>query len=124
MRSPLGQWRWLLKINPFLSGTVFDNPMDMEFDPDGSLYTLEYGDGFFSENPEAQLARIDYVKGIRSPIAEASGTPTNGAVPLTVVHLHGRRQVPGQAHGDGLHGQVGCGHGDHHRGQHGTEGDG
>jgi type 1 glutamine amidotransferase/PKD repeat protein len=74
----------LLKINPFLAGTVFDNPMDMEFGPDGSLYTLEYGDGFFSENPEAQLARIDYVKGIRSPIAEASATPTNGAVPLTV----------------------------------------
>ena len=74
----------LLKINPFLQTTVFDNPMDMEFGPDGSLYTLEYGDGFFSENPEAQLARIDYVKGVRSPIAQASATPTNGAVPLTV----------------------------------------
>ena len=33
-----------------------DNPMDMEFGPDGALYVLEYGDGFFSENPDAQLS--------------------------------------------------------------------
>ena len=37
--------------------------MDMEFGPDGSLYTLEYGDGFFVEKPEAQLARTDFVRG-------------------------------------------------------------
>ena len=30
---------------------VQDNPMDMEFGPDGALYTLEYGDGFFAETP-------------------------------------------------------------------------
>ncbi|MPZ95901.1 MAG: carbohydrate-binding protein [Propionibacteriales bacterium] len=74
----------LLKINPFLPSTVFDNPMDMEFGPDGSLYVLEYGDGFFSENPDAQLARIDYVKGKRRPIAQASATPTSGQAPLAV----------------------------------------
>ena len=36
--------------------------MDAEFGPDGALYTLEYGDGFFLETPEAQLARIDFVR--------------------------------------------------------------
>ena len=35
--------------------------MDMEFGPDGALYVLEYGDGYFAENPDAQLVAIDYV---------------------------------------------------------------
>jgi cytochrome c len=65
---------------------VQDNPMDMEFGPDGALYTLEYGDGFFSENPEAQLARVDFVRGGQfTPIVQVSGTPTAAtAPPLTV----------------------------------------
>ena len=49
-----------------------DNPMDMEFGPDGALYVLEYGDGFFSENPEAQLARIDFVRGNRTPVPQVA----------------------------------------------------
>ena len=52
-----------------LPSIVFDNPMDMEFGPDGALYVLEYGDGYFAENPEAQLARIDFIRGNRTPIA-------------------------------------------------------
>ena len=35
-----------------------DNPMDMEFGPDGALYILEYGDGYFSENPDAKLTQV------------------------------------------------------------------
>jgi cytochrome c len=38
-----------------------DNPIDMEFGPDGALYVLEYGDGYNSANPDAQLSRIEYV---------------------------------------------------------------
>ena len=45
------------------NGIIQDNPMDAEFGPDGALYTLEYGDGFFLETPEAQLGRIDFVRG-------------------------------------------------------------
>ena len=33
-------------VRPFLC----DNPMDMEFGPDGNLYLLTYGDGFFAIN--------------------------------------------------------------------------
>jgi cytochrome c len=58
--------------------------MDMEWGPDGALYVLEYGDGFFSENPEAQLARIDFVRGNRTPVPQVSATPTVGLAPLTV----------------------------------------
>ena len=65
---------------------VQDNPMDMEFGFNGALYTLEYGDGFFSENPEAQLARIDFVRGGEyTPVVEVSATPTSSLTPpLTV----------------------------------------
>ena len=65
---------------------VQDNPMDMEFGPEGALYTLEYGDGFFSENPEAQLARIDFVRrGEYTPVVQVSATPTSATEPpLTV----------------------------------------
>jgi hypothetical protein len=61
-----------------------DNPMDMEFGPDGALYVLEYGDGFFSENPEAQLARIDFVRGNYTPVPQVAADVTVGLAPLTV----------------------------------------
>ncbi|WP_232071333.1 PQQ-dependent sugar dehydrogenase [Phytohabitans flavus] len=71
-------------IEPVLPSFVFDNPMDMEFGPDGALYVLEYGDGFFSENPDAQLARIDFVRGNRTPTPKISASPLAGLAPLTV----------------------------------------
>jgi PKD repeat protein/glucose/arabinose dehydrogenase/type 1 glutamine amidotransferase len=74
----------LVGVEQFLPGFVFDNPMEMEFGPDGSLYVLEYGDGFFRPNPDAQLSVIRYVKGTRSPVAVMTATPTSGTVPLTV----------------------------------------
>jgi len=61
-----------------------DNPMDMEFGPDGALYVLEYGDGFFSENPDAQLARIDFVRGNYTPVPKVAADVTVGLAPLTV----------------------------------------
>ena len=71
-------------IRPVLSSLVFDNPMDMEFGPDGALYVLEYGDGFFAENPDAQLSRFDFVRGNRTPIPAISASPLAGLAPLTV----------------------------------------
>ena len=76
----------LASIEDVIPSIVTDNPMDMEFGPNGALYVLEYGDGFFAENPDAQLARIDFIGagGNRSPIPAVSATPTNGTTPLTV----------------------------------------
>jgi hypothetical protein len=34
--------------------------MDVEFGPDGALYVLEYGEGYYSANPDAQLTRIEF----------------------------------------------------------------
>jgi glucose/arabinose dehydrogenase/PKD repeat protein len=73
-------------VLPTLASPTLDNGMDMEFGPEGALYTLEYGDGFFSENPDAQLARIDYIGpgGNHAPDVQVSANPTKGLPPLTV----------------------------------------
>ena len=75
--------RRLDEIRPF---PVFvDNPMDLEYGPDGVLYVIEYGDGFFSENPDAQLARIDFVRNNQhTPEVKVAATPSAGRAPLTV----------------------------------------
>jgi hypothetical protein len=72
------------QIDDVLPELVFDNPMDLEFGPDGALYVLEYGDGYFNENPDAQLSRFDFVRGNHTPIPVAAATPTSGQAPLTV----------------------------------------
>ena len=61
-----------------------DNPMDMEFGPDGTFYLLTYGDGFFAINPDAGMMRWEYVKGLRAPVAVLTASRTDGPVPLTV----------------------------------------
>ncbi|HEY0434431.1 MAG TPA: PQQ-dependent sugar dehydrogenase, partial [Chitinophagaceae bacterium] len=55
------------KMEPFMQNTKFNNPIDMEVGPDGRLYVLEYGSGWFSKNPDAGLYRIDYNGGNRAP---------------------------------------------------------
>ncbi|WP_336207244.1 PQQ-dependent sugar dehydrogenase [Nonomuraea sp. LPB2021202275-12-8] len=74
------------RIESVLPSLVFDNPMDLEFGPDGALYVLEYGDGYFQENPDAQLSRFDYIgrDGNHSPIPVAGASVTAGHAPLTV----------------------------------------
>jgi PKD repeat protein len=72
------------RVDAVLPSLVFDNPMDLEFGPDGALYVLEYGDGYFAENPDAQLSRFDFVRGNRTPIVKVAANPGNGEAPLTV----------------------------------------
>ncbi|MFI8526748.1 PQQ-dependent sugar dehydrogenase [Promicromonospora sukumoe] len=71
------------EIEDFLPNTALtaagmpinDNPIDLEFGPDGSLYVLEYGDGFFRQNPDSGLYRIDYAEGNKAPQAVFTATP-------------------------------------------------
>jgi cytochrome c len=71
----------VFKINPVAPLLRENNPMDIEFGPDGALYTLEYGDGFFVENDDAQVARIDFVRGNRTPTVTISANQTNAEEP-------------------------------------------
>jgi cytochrome c len=74
----------LEKIEPFLPDVEFNNPMDMEYGPDGKLYMLEYGTGWFTQNVDARLVRIDYQAGNRDPITRISANKLAGATPLTI----------------------------------------
>ena len=59
--------------------------MDMQFGPDGALYVLDYGTGYFNGDANSALYRYDYVGGgNRAPTAVASANRTSGAAPLTV----------------------------------------
>lgn len=68
----------------FMPNYKFSNPMDMEFGPEGDLYVLEYGTGWFVPNDDARLVRIEYNGGNRKPQIRLAADKTRGAVPLTV----------------------------------------
>jgi len=68
------------------------NPIDMVFGPDGALYILEYGTGWFTQNPDASLSRIEFVKGNRAPLAQITADQTIGGLPLTV-QFQGRNSI-------------------------------
>lgn len=53
--SPSGEYE---AMEPVMEGTRFANPIDLELGPEGSLYLLEYGTGWFARNPDAALSRI------------------------------------------------------------------
>lgn len=74
------------KMEPFMEHTKFNGMIDMEVGPDGKLYILEYGNGWFSQNADAGLARVDYNSGNRAPkVAGLKTDKTSGSLPLKVV---------------------------------------
>jgi glucose/arabinose dehydrogenase/cytochrome c551/c552 len=73
------------KFEPFAPGVKMNSDIDMEVGPDGRLYLLEYGTGWFTQNPDAGLARIDYIKGNLPPIVSAVNVDkTSGLLPFAV----------------------------------------
>jgi hypothetical protein len=49
-----------------LYSITINAPIDMETGPDGRIYILEYGNGWY-ENPDAGLSVINYNSGNRAP---------------------------------------------------------
>ncbi len=69
-------------MEAFMPSSRFASPIDMELGPDGRIYILEYGKGWFSKNPDAGIARIDYIYGNRPPkIKELTVSKTSGILP-------------------------------------------
>ena len=73
-----------VSMEPFLPNENFSSAIDMQFSPDGDLYVLEYGSAWFRGNEDAQIKRIQYNGGNRSPIVKTSANSTAGALPLTL----------------------------------------
>jgi len=72
-------------MEPFMQTTKLNNPSDMEIGPDGRLYVLEYGSGWFAKNDNAGLARLDYNGGNRPPEVTALHVDkTSGDLPLEI----------------------------------------
>lgn len=73
------------KMESFIPSTKLAAVIDMEVGPDGKIYLLEYGSGWFSKNPDAGLSRIDYTSGNRAPkITSITSDKSSGALPFTV----------------------------------------
>jgi cytochrome c len=87
-----------LKMEPFMQNTKLNALIDMEVGPDGRLYFLEYGNGWFRKNEDSGLSRIDYVAGNVAPqIKKFEVSKTSGALPLTVtftVEAHDLERKP------------------------------
>ncbi|KAF4407636.1 PQQ-dependent sugar dehydrogenase [Streptomyces lycii] len=85
--------RWIRRIEHTAGGTVQSintfpwsgtQIMDLAFGPDGALYVLDYGTGWFGGDENSALYRIEHVTGNHAPVARASADRTAGGAPLTV----------------------------------------
>lgn len=73
------------KMEPFLADIKVNSLIDMETGPDGKLYFLEYGNGWFTKNADAGLFRIDYNAGNRAPKITATNVDKyTGTLPFTI----------------------------------------
>lgn len=73
------------KMEPFASEIKVNNLIDMEMGPDGRLYLLEYGSGWFSKNEDSGLSYIEYNGGNRPPlIDQLIVDKTSGSLPLKI----------------------------------------
>lgn len=73
------------KMEPFFPAMKVNSLIDMEVGPDGKLYLLEYGSGWFSKNEDSGLARIDYNAGNRPPkILAFNVNKTTGNLPFRI----------------------------------------
>ena len=72
------------QMDPFMPNTKFNSAIDAELGPDGRIYVLEYGTGWFTKNPDAAISRIDYNGGNRAPKAVININKLSGTLPLTI----------------------------------------
>ena len=73
-----------ISMEPFLPKENFSSAIDMQFSPDGDLYVLEYGSAWFRGNDNAQIKRIQFNGGNRTPIVQARADKVSGEIPLVL----------------------------------------
>ena len=73
------------KMEPFFPSLKVNSLIDMEVGPDGKLYLLEYGNGWFTKNVDAGIARIDFNGGNRPPVINGINVnKTSGILPFAI----------------------------------------
>lgn len=73
------------KMEPFAPEIKVNNLIDMEVGPDGRVYLLEYGSGWFTQNEDSGLGYIDFNGGNRPPIVDGIDVDkTSGKLPLSI----------------------------------------
>ena len=74
------------KMEPFASDINVNSLIDMEMGPDGRLYLLEYGSGWFSQNEDSALSFVEFNGGNRPPVIDDMIVDkTSGKLPLSVI---------------------------------------
>jgi cytochrome c len=71
-------------LERFMPHSQFSHPMAVRFGPDGDMYVLEYGQGWFMQNDDSKLVRIEYSAGPRKPVVAVSADKAAGSLPLQV----------------------------------------
>lgn len=76
----------LFQINPFFQSEPLVRPIDMQIGPDGAMYVIEWGTGFFEDNPDDRIIKIEFAQNLanRNPTARAKANVSSGLAPLTV----------------------------------------
>ena len=74
----------LKTIEPFMENTKFQAISDLEAGPDGQLYMVEYGKGWYSQNPGAALSVLTYNSGNRPPSVKLLIEQDAGELPLKI----------------------------------------
>ncbi|WP_149276139.1 ThuA domain-containing protein [Pareuzebyella sediminis] len=73
------------KMEPFAADIELNNLIDMEMGPDGKVYLLEYGSGWFTQNDDSGLGYIEYNGGNRPPFIDSFEVDKDsGKLPLSV----------------------------------------
>ncbi len=73
------------KMEPFFPSIEVNALIDMEVGPDGKLYLLEYGSGWFSKNENAGLFRIDFNAGNIPPkVTDFQVNKISGELPFEI----------------------------------------
>jgi len=73
------------KMEPFAPGIKVNSLIDIEMGPDGRMYLLEYGSGWFTANDNAALSFVEFNGGNRPPVIDNMIVDqTSGKLPLTV----------------------------------------
>lgn len=74
----------LAGIERLFETEAFHRPTDIEVGPDGAVYVLSFGSGFWGDNADAELSRVEYGT-VLSPVAAITASATYGRAPLSIV---------------------------------------